>query len=200
MATGVGLTLVKQFSYRSVNEEWSNHYHLTGTVPADAAAWRTLFNAVAAAEAAVYDSQHVIVAGYGYDDDSPTAHAVWSVDLTVSPNTPMAGTGNFSPAVASPGDAAAWIRWKLDRVNSKGKPIFLRKYFHGVKLNTSGGDSLVSTQRTAYLNLATLLSTGAGVGGAHIRDTGGGAVVSVGASNWVTTRTLKRRGKRPPTG
>jgi hypothetical protein len=200
MATGIGLTVIKEFTYRGVAEEFSNHYHLTGSVPANAAAWRTLFDALVAQEKTLYNGGVTVVAGYGYDDDAVTAHAVWSVDLKVSPNTPVAGTFGGTGR-QYPGDTAMWIRWKLDRLNSKGKAIYLRKYFHGVMGPSAPSgihvDDVLDTQITALQAFATLLSTGAGVGGAHIRDTGGGAVVSTGVSTFATTRTLKRRGKRP---
>ena len=200
VATGTGITLIKTLDYRAAVEEWSNHYHLTGTPPSSPSAWRTLFDALVAAEKTLYNGGVTVIGGYGYDDDATTAHAVWSVDLRVTPDTPVGGTF-ATTGHQFPGDAAAWCRWKLNRNNSKGKPIYLRKYFHGalglVSPTGDQTDTILAAQVTAYAAFATLLDTGAGVGGTHIRDTGGASIVSNGCSSFITTRTLKRRGKRP---
>src|SRR5436190_17520004 len=101
MANSVcGLTIIKRFTYRGQPEEWSNHYQLSGSTPADSAAWRTLFDALVTQEKNIYSSNTVVVGGYGYDRTPQKGdHALWSVDLTVAPNTPVPGlmappTGN----------------------------------------------------------------------------------------------------------
>lgn len=198
----IGLVVVKQGYRRAVRaEEWSNKYHLTGSDPATPAAWRTLFDALVAEEKKLYSANTRVIRGYGYTDDSPTAHSVWSVDLQIAPNTPVAGTFVTGSDQYQMSDVATWIRWKLDRNNSNGKPIFLRKYYHdAMGVPTMAGstmDQVSATQVTALTSFATLLNTGAGVGGSKIRDTGGGAIIGQGVSTWLTTRTLKRRGKRP---
>lgn len=200
MASVVGLTVIKKFSYRgNANEEWSNDYHLDGAIPADAAAWRTLFDALVVQEKPCYLSNVSVVAGYGYDSDDPNAHAVWSVDLTTSPNTPVAGTGTFTAGTASPGDAAVWVRWKTSRTNTKGKPIYLRKYFHGAVNQGSGNQDLVIAGQVTALNaLGAKLSDGTFLDGRKIRSRSHAeTIINHGASTYVTTRTLKRRGKRP---
>ncbi len=201
MASQVGFTVVKTFPYRGdLLEEFSNTYHLTGSVPADSAAWRTLFNALVTAEKTVYTSSTHVVRGYGYDSDADDAVAVWSVDLTVSPESPVAGT--LSPGTSShqAGDSAVWCRWKTSRLNSSGKAIYLRKYFHDVfAVDSAGGaDAVVATQKTALNALATKLWDGTFAESRKITARGHTDVIlSSGASSYVTTRTLKRRGKRP---
>ena len=91
-----------------------------------------------------------------------------------------------------------WIRWKTARVNSNGKPIYLRKYYHGVAIapETGDGDLIVFEQRTALGTLATGLNTAAG----DWPGIAGPDGVAPGASThsfYATTRTLKRRGARP---
>lgn len=195
-----GLTIIKRFPYRgNAMEEYSNHYWLTGTTPADATAWRTLFDALVTQEKTCYHGSMSVVRGYGYSDVSTDATAVWSVDLTVSPNTPVTGTLVAGTNNYAPGDAAVWCRWGLARMNSKGKRIFLRKYFHPALCQISPNQDLVaSPQSTALLAFATKLDDGSFAAGRKITDTHGSAIVNHGASTYVTTRTLKRRGKRPP--
>lgn len=210
MAAQTGLTIVKRFTYRGdTTEEYSNTYWLTGTVPANAAAWRTLFDALVAIEKTVYPSTHSVVRGYGYDDNeghrssdpdgTDVAPAVWSVDMTSSPNTPVAGTQGMGSAVPGPGDAACWVRWKTSRLTTKGKPIYLRKYFHGVAISSStGGDALTALQITNLNALGTTLRDGSFAEGRHVTAAGEtDTLVSSSASSFATTRTLKRRGKRP---
>lgn len=198
----IGLTVIKVgFRHGAATEEWGNKYHLTGTDPANPTAWRTLFDALVAQEKTLYTSSTKVVRGYGYVSDADDATAVWSVDLQVSPNTPVPGTLTNADGTYVPSDVATWVRWKLDRNNSNGKPVFLRKYFHDQIMDNSGGhaaaDSLSVGSKAALNAFASLLFTGAGVGGSKIRDAGGGNVIASGISNYFTTRTLKRRGKRP---
>jgi len=194
------LTIVKQMSYRGrTDEEWSNTYALSGPTPADATAWRTLFNALVLQEKTVYTSQCVVVGGYGYNRIPQTGdHAIWSVDLLVSPNAPVAGTlapGGVLPA----GDQAAWVRWGLDRFNTNGKRVYLRKYFHVGQVAGSGGDGLLGTYSTALQTFGAKMRDGTFVEGRTVVDKNGLAPVNHGVSPFITTRTLKRRGKRPPT-
>lgn len=200
MGTQVGLTVIKRFTYRgNANEEYSNTYHFTGAVPADAAAWRTLFDALVTQEKTVYPASVQVCAGYGYDSDAEDATAVWSVDLDVSPNTPVPGTGSWGSQQNMPGDDAVWARWKTSRLNTKGKPIYLRKYFHPAVTSTSGPqDNVITGQTTALVAFAAKLRDGTFVDARTITarahtDT----IIGHGASTYVTTRTLKRRGKRP---
>lgn len=199
----VGFVIIKRGWRHGVQgEEWSNKYHLSGPDPANPTAWRALFDALVTAEKECYSSMTSVVRGYGYVSDADDATAAYSIDLTVSPNTPVPGVMAAAGGASMPSDAAVWVRWKLDRQNSNGKSIFLRKYFHDA-YQVSGGtgaavDAVLPAQKTALNSFASLLFTGAGIdGGRHIRDKGGGNVIAAGISNFITTRTLKRRGKRP---
>lgn len=200
MAARTGLTVVKRFPYRgSTTEEFSNTYHFDGTVPSDASAWRTLFDALVLQEKTVYPSQVQVIRGYGYATDDPLDNSVWSVDLTVSPNSPVAGTCSTSGAQRAPGDAAVWVRWKTSRLNSVGKAIYLRKYFHPAIVEAAGSDpDLVwSTQQTAMTAFGTKMMDGSFAGGKITAQEHTDTIISAGHSNYITTRTLKRRGKRP---
>jgi len=193
---------VKKFAYRgNANEEWSNTYMLTGSTPADSAAWRTLFDALVAQEKTVYSSYVTVIGGYGYSSVDDDATAIWSVDLTVSPNTPVSGTYTSTSNQRNAGDTAAWVRWGLDRFNSKGKRIYLRKYFHNVYgASPAAADTLEAGQVTALTAFGAKMDDGSFAGGRKITDKLGTATVGHAVSPNITTRTLKRRGKRPPTG
>lgn len=193
------ITSVKRFTYRGdANEEWSNTYAFSGATPADSTAWRALYDALVVEERKLYSSVVYNVGGYGYDKiPAKGDHAIWTVDLTVAPNSPLAGTGTPT-GNSMPGDAAAWVRWGLDRFSSPGgKRIYLRKYFHGVYQDAGNKDQISSTQNTAYLAFAAKMRDGSFSGSRTLVDKFGNVPIGAAVSPYITTRTLKRRGKRP---
>lgn len=201
MAAVAGLTLVKRYSYRGdATEEFSNQYWLTGSVPSTSAAWRTLFDALVLQEKTLYTSACQVVRGYAYDVDTANAAAVWSVDLLQSPNTPVSGTLAVDASSRSmPGDVAVWVRWRTSRLNTKGKPIYLRKYFHDAYGHPSSGrDNVMASQITALNAFGSKLRDGTFTEARTLRSQHHDETLTGhGSSTYLTTRTLKRRGKRP---
>lgn len=200
MASVCGLTLVKAFDYRGdPNEEFSNTYHFKGAVPSDDTGWMTLMGQAAAAEGHVLPAAVHYTRAYGYDSDDPAAHHVFSYTW---PTTSTTGDYPRDTLQELPiaGDQAAMVWWKTARLNSRGKPIYLRKYLHGGFIPNTGGDQLSTPYHTA-LGIFVGLTTGMNAvhGGLRSR-THDETIVESAASQWVTTRTLKRRGKRPKTG
>lgn len=209
MAAATGLTSVKRFSYRGVQEEFSNTYWLSGGPPADQAAWLTLWNALVAEEKKVLGPVASIIRGYGYDDDTghkpddegTVAPAVFSVDLTVAPAAVVPGTMDVAAGSPMPGDSALWVRWKTARRTSPGgKPIYIRKYFHpGYSPGANNPDTILATVKTAMLAFGAKLGDGTFAGTRRITTCGqSDTILNWGVSAYVTTRTLKRRGKRNP--
>ena len=200
-APAVYLTIVKRFTYRgNAQEEWSNSYALSGATPADSPAWRTLFDALVAEEKKLYLAESSVVSGYGYDSIPVKGDsAIWSVDLTVTPNSPVVGVLPASAGAKMAGDQASWVRWGLDRFNTKGKRVFLRKYFHNGLIQGAIPDSLYPAYTTALDAFGLKLRDGTFTGGRRISDKDGTTIVGHAVSPYSTTRTLKRRGKRPPT-
>jgi hypothetical protein len=199
MAAATGLTVIKSFTYLMQAEEYSNQYWFTGDVPADATEWRALFDALVAQEKTLYPSGVTVVGGYGYDSDAGDAVAVWSVDLTVSPETPVAGTQVVTSGYPSPGDSAVWVRWKTSRLNTKGKAIYLRKYFHPA-FNQGVGhpDEPIAVATTALNAFGTKLRDASFIDARTITARGHtDTIVNSGSCQYITTRTLHRRGKRP---
>jgi len=196
MAAVTGLTLVKKFTYRTnPNEEFSNTYHFKNSPPGDDASWTVLMNDVVAKERLVFPSSVSYSRAYGYDSDDAKAHHVFSHDFTV-PGPPPIG-GGVSSAHPMAGDQAACVFWKTARLNSRGKPIYLRKYLHAGQMSTSDADIL----DTSYFNeLEAYADITSGVNAIHggLRSRLHDETIQDGHSTgWATTRTLKRRGKRP---
>ena len=196
MAAKTGITLVKKFTYRGdATEEFSNTYHFTGSVPSDATAWLALMNALATQEKTIYPSSVSVIRAYGYATDNPADDSVWASGAI----TPIAGTLTLSGAPLAPGDSAVWCRWKTSRNNSKGKAIYLRKYFHpAVMQSTTQPDDVYGTQYTALQAFGTKLMDGSFDSGRTLTaQTHDDTLISRASSLFITTRTLKRRGKRP---
>lgn len=194
------LTIIKSFAYRGAPEEWGNTYFFTGDLPTSDAHWKTLADAVIADEKTLYDSATTAVKAIGHQAGESVA--VWSYDYAAAseevPGT-LATSGSVLP---QGGDSASWIRWSTDQKTSKGKPIYLRTYFHPAYAD-GGTDStrdLVSpTWVTAAQAFGNAWIAGFSDGAeTHARCGPKGAVGLVALpSTYVTTRTLERRGKRP---
>jgi hypothetical protein len=200
MPDTASLILVKEFPYRGAAEEFSNKYHFEGTVPATPEAWETLAEGWIQEERKIYTSAVKFVRAYGYEPSSD--HANWVMDYTVPPETPLQGTfvGEAGSSIA-PGDAAATVRWDTGMWNTRGKKIYCRKYFHGVSQSAASHDTVDPTQVAAYNAYAAVVISGFFPGSVKYCAPQGANLSSPVTSQWITTRTLKRRGKRPlPSG
>lgn len=190
-----GVVLIQKFKYRDLDEEFSNRYHFTETAPGSPEDWRTLIDDVAAQVKTVFTSSVKIVRAYGYTDTDNDS--VFSVDYTAE-TAEIAGTLDIGVGHNCPGDAAMWVRWLTPDLNSNGRKIYLRKYYHGVlnDENDSHIDKVVPTQVAALVAMGTALADGT-VDGFTLCGPDGATAGDVAASTYVTTRTLKRRGRRP---
>jgi len=185
-------------AYRAeTEEEFSNTYHFGTSPPGDDASWTVLMNDVLNQERNIFPATVHFVRAYGYNDDADNAQAVFHHDWTV-PGPPP--TGALVPPTATPfaGDQAALVWWRLDKKNSRGKWIYLRKYLHHGYATTANPDQVDATYGAA---LGTYVSNLANVSfhGAIRPRKYTANITGYQASPWVTTRTLKRRGKRPRT-
>lgn len=193
------MVIVKRFPYKALtDEEWSNKYWFTGATPADDAAWNALFNALTAQEKTCYTDNTNIVRGYGYSSDAADAVAVWSKDMTVAPNAPIAGT-LATTGEKIPGDTAAWVRWGTSRFNTKGRRIYLRKYFHDVQKNTATREALTSAAITALTAFGAKMRDGTFLDARTLTAQGEtDTLVGHGISPYLTRRQLRKGVKRNP--
>lgn len=198
MASTTGLVIVKRFTYRDDDqEEWSSKYWLTGPPPDSDQAWLDLFNLLGNEERKCYTPQCFITRYIGYNDNADGAHSVYNLDLAQigaeKPGTLPTEAGHAQMA----GDQAGMISWQTSRKNSRGKWVYLRKYLHAGHIGTDV-DKVSTNTESAYNAFAQVLFTGTGLQGRTLRSQKQDEVLQFGAgSQWVTTRTLKRRGKRP---
>lgn len=191
-----GVTVVYSFLYRGAAEEWSQQYHFVGDPPGTDADWISLGSALAALLLPTLASAVTVERMYCYEDtDDDSVYTFVLADHSVDgAGELVAGAGN----VETPGDSASWVRWKTARTNSNGKPIYLRKYFHGVFCSVAGGDTdtLSSGYKSALEDFGGAVNDVSG-DWPGIAGPDGVAPGASAASPFVTTRTLKRRGIRP---
>lgn len=189
------ITLVQRFTYRDAPEEWSNRYHFTGTAPTDGTGWHDLAVALFTIVKATLLNSQSLVRAYGYLGDGEDSVA--TVDFTAAPLSPIPGSLTASGGTC-PGDAAFTIRWLTAERTSKGKPIYLRKYFHGPESVLGDADKVYPAQLTAAQSVAAALIADWGSTTHQLCNAAGEVPTAPSASQWITTRTLKRRGRRPP--
>lgn len=199
MATVTGLTVVKSFTYRGApDEEFSNTYHFKNPPPGDDASWMVLVNDVLTLEQSIYGAAITFQRAYGYDSNDAGAHHVFVHDWTI-PGPPPVGTMTDTGALGA-GDQAACVWFKMNRLSSRGKPVYCRKYHHHPHIDITDPDKLDQTYRDQLFAYAAggtgIFQVHGGLRSASTDDT----VITPGVIPWVTTRTLKRRGKRPRTG
>jgi len=178
-------------------EEWSNKYWFTGTPPSTSAEWEVLWRELVANEVSVYGATSRVVTGLANNDDSEDAHAVWSIDLR-STSEEIPGTLLSQGGYRMAGDQAGMCQVKTQRKSTRGKWIYLRKYFHDGFIDVVDNDAVTSTTAAAYYDFTLGLTDGTTLPGHVIRSQRQVEdLQGFHASQWVTTRTLKRRGKRP---
>jgi hypothetical protein len=104
---------------------------------------------------------------------------------------------NVTSAIKLPGDTALTIRWNTPDFNSRGKRIYCRKYMHDVYESSSDRDKPDTGQVSNYNVFASKLIDGTLPGSFKYCGPQGAVLSSPAVGTYLTTRTLKRRGKRP---
>lgn len=199
-STTAFLTVEKSFTYRGGREHWSNAYHFDN-VPADKAQWDAVWTAVWNLEKACFSADVQFEQAFGHNPGTPPV-LVWENEF--SPPGEGGPPAEFVPgstAHPAPGDAAVFVRYSTTQKSSLGKPIYLWNYYHGVYFDGATPDIPDPAQRQHLDSLGTVLVTGlnTGISGAPIFKRAGpkGAVAQAHVvGEFITTRTLKHRGKR----
>lgn len=185
------ITINKEITYRGLPEITGNTYHFSGTKPTTDAGWHDLALAIWNAERTFLDGTTKFVGYLGYDAGNPHAVSIknYNEDGTTKPTGALSGL-----ATKAPGDMAVWVRWTTPERTSRGKRIYLRKYFHEVPYEE---DAVPSSTKALMLTYANKMIDGTLPGGVRVCGPQGAVASMPYVSPWVTTRTLKRRGKRP---
>lgn len=183
------IVLIKAFPYRGGVEEYSTRYHFDGGAPATDAAWLTLDNNIRAEEKKILPTNQNIERTLGYSADGTPA--VYERTFAT------AGTLAIGTNQLAPGDCAAWIRYATARRDSRGHPVYLRNYYHGVLFAPGSPDTFLAAQRTLFLAYGGIwTTTGFTDGSIFHKRTGPDSLgaTATAASNFIGRRRLKRRG------
>jgi len=189
------ITIIKSFEYRGKPEEFSNRYHFENHHPASDTEWAQLADAIWSAERPCFPPTVKWVQAYGYN--AGTEHSIWGWWVDNAGTGPVGTLPVIDAHNYMPGDVAATVRWYTGEVNSRGKRIYCRKYFHGVYSAPGDADSLDGTQKAALDAYAVKMIDGSLPGGARYCGPQGANLTEPRVDPFLTTRTLKRRGKRP---
>lgn len=186
---------IKQFTYRGVAEQWSNSYHFDGTPPATDAAWLTAVTALSTKERAFLPASTTALRYVAYlSHATHIEYAIGDVGASFGLGTMAAISGG----IQLPGDAAFTVRARVvGRWTDKGKPVYCRKFFHAPISTVTPADTLATAQSTAAKTALDAMVAGTGMTLGRWVHPDGGTLAPVEVSPLVTTRTLKRRSKRP---
>ena len=192
-----GIVLVKSFQYRDATEEWSNGYHIQGDAPANDTEWKAQFDALIALEQTLLYDNVKYERAYGYDNFDGTHASVSSFNYGAETFPPF-GSLTSSGQIFKQGLTCVVCKWDTGRRNTKGKPVYLFKYFHGVADDGTATepDKLKSAQHTAGASFATDVIT-PGMVWQGIAGPDGVAPVSGVCNLFSGSHQLHRRGKRP---
>jgi hypothetical protein len=191
------IVVVQSFQYRDQPEEFSNKYHFAGPAPGDDTSWKALADSLINVLRPAFTSSISFVRAYGYNDgDHPS---VWGHDYAI-PGPPFVGSAPApTDGIPVPGDAAVMARWPTVKRNSRGKIVYARKYYHGIAGLGSDADKVSNIQKALLTTAMGKLLDGTVSSVFHLCLPDGTPALAGDVSIWMTTRTLKRRGKRPPT-
>ncbi len=90
-----------------------------------------------------------------------TGYAAGSTVAVFSKAYTTVGTFSDSGKAQPPGDCAALVRYATPAVTSKGRPVYLFNYYHGICMQgTPDADTLSTLQKTALETYATAWLTG----------------------------------------
>lgn len=195
------IVLILGFTYRGALEEYSSTFHFNGATPASEAGWKTVADELWTALKPALPATVSLRRAYGYEDGDPTDPSVATVDYVVNYGGAVPGTLTVaSTHEVAPGDSAATLRLSSPKRSVKGKPVYSIRYFHPAVFVDLAPDVLSSTQKTPLETFGGKLVDGTLVNFGHLTLPDGTVCTTPArAGTYITTRTLKRRGKRPPT-
>lgn len=186
MAVTPSVKVTKRFTFRDNDKLWSNRYHFSGGTPDTTAKWNTLFDAVVAAEKAIYTTGVFIVevSGYAAGSDVPVASKTYAQN----------GTGGYADGFRVPGEVVALLRWATAARSTKNHPVYLFNYYHGILVQSGTLDTLSPNQKTGIGTYATAWETGFSDGTTTYKRAGPNGADAVGhlVESYVTHRDFPR--------
>jgi len=187
-----------------VLEEFANDYIWAEGAPDndDTQFWTQLSTQLVQIEQQIFDASVQYTSMYGWNNTDPHEPHVFFRTFPTDANW----QGKFVPGVgdiAGAGDQAAYIRWLGSKKSKAGKPTYFRKYPHRPWTSSTDRDKLSPdylAALTAYASSSIWTLKGTFINQFDQNKYNAGDNYATGpgtVSPWVTTRSLKRRGKRP---
>lgn len=155
----LGITITKSVLFRGVQQEFHNtyHYELLG---AQTGPYESLVDELVTTEKTFHSS-----------DVSFKRAAVWSAGGSIAQNQmvfqkTLTGTGGQSVNIRMDRERAVLIRWRAG-VDSRGKPVYLRKWYHScgsfagnafIDAQLQNTAALDNAQRTAIASAASAMN------------------------------------------
>lgn len=193
------LIIVLRFTYRGALEEYQQSFHFDGAEPGSEAGWKTIADEVWAALKPAHPLSTSLVRAYGYEDDSPVSNS--TVDYVNEYGGAVPGTlPNDAAGVKAQGDTAIYVRFNTPKRSVKGKPVYLYSYIHNVWIPPTGGETPATAQKAATVTAYTKLVDGTLLNFGHRTTPDGVQATSPPiVGTYLTTHTLRHRGRRLPT-
>jgi hypothetical protein len=186
-----------KFPWRGADEEFSNTYWFTPS-PGTRNQWHVLiFGYVLPVIIPAFTAEVELVKVDCYiGSGSP---AVQHFDASTDPTDfPVVGTLPFTASateVMCTGDSAAWMRFATGRHTSRGKPIYIRQYYHHMVVTPP--DTIHVDQKEALEDLGGFLVGGLTTLPYYLCDGFGNIVSNPTVPTYITHRDLERRGSSP---
>ncbi len=133
----LGVSIEKELTWRGQAEQFANVYHFdtdAGYMSED------LVQAVIAVERPAFSTQVKFRRAKVW---GPTDQGVIASEMLLQAD--LTGTGSRASNFLTGFELAAVVSWNTGRKNSKGGPVFLRKYLHVGAITTAGGPELGNT-------------------------------------------------------
>lgn len=175
-----GCSITKRVSFRGANQEFTNVYHYDFSNIIGAADGNDLINDLKGVETSLHSTDVTFVLGRVWSAGQSPGQNQMLTEVTLS------GTGNQSTNISMSREMAFLVQWPAG-INIRGRPVYLRKWYHSCGalngINPSGGTMQNTTQFTGP-NLAAIE---AGVSGVRNVTAGANAGQLASASGRLTT-------------
>ncbi len=151
-----GFSIVKRIAFRASTQEFQNVYYYQSPAAPVVGDLDTLMNSIVETEKKLHSSAVTFVFGRAWSaGGTPTANIMLHQKA-------LSGTGSFATDANMDRERAYLVSWPAG-VDIRGKPVFLRKWYHGCGAPTgvtlTGGklsqlDPLTDADRSAIAGLA----------------------------------------------
>jgi hypothetical protein len=164
----LGVSITKSCNWRGIEEEFSNVYHFDTTVETTS---DEVINGVVNAERQIYGDNVKFVKGQAWGPADGT-----QLQSQMLLQKPLTGFGALVTGAKTAQELTAVVSWDTGRVNTRGGRIFLRKYAHVGRIDTSledvakGNTALPQNIKEQYESYGNSVKNAVGINRATLCD------------------------------